>query len=183
MAVSHGAPLNGAAPEYSWTMSATASAFTQGEVLGWETPTTGTAAECIASLRLGSGGCWAVAGFAGHAQPGRSKMPQGEKGVNRAVRLPLFPLHPEFGHDTDRDTARGQQTWCGMVGDACNCYLGGFHAASRAPVVSSRLLFSCSIRSARRANSLSEKRPETPPSRGLFQTRFSLDYEFARTGY
>ena len=56
-------------------------------------------------------------GFAGHAQPGRSKMPQGEKGVNRAVRLPRFPLHPEFGHDTDRDTARGQQTWCGMFGD------------------------------------------------------------------
>jgi hypothetical protein len=55
-------------------------------------------------------------------------MPQGEKGVNRAVRLPCFPLHPEFGHDTDRDTARGQQTWCGMFGDTCNCYLGGIKA-------------------------------------------------------
>jgi hypothetical protein len=27
--------------------------------------------------------------------------------------------------DTYRDLARGQQTWCGMFGDTCTCYLDG----------------------------------------------------------
>jgi hypothetical protein len=69
-------------------MSAAESAFTQGEALGWEIPTTGTA-ECIACYGSDRG-MMGGGGFARHAQSGRSKMPQGEQGVNRAIRLPSF---------------------------------------------------------------------------------------------